>query len=134
MTRDLLVILDESTMQGEAIAIIVRFVDDKWAINQCLIRIDVCSKSFNANELAQVLNQCLAVEFGIRGNSLLAAMKDGASVNQAALKRIAFIFPDMLNVACFSHTLDNIGNHFVIPTLPEFWQSMDTPLSTQSQG
>ena len=47
-------------------------------------------------------------------------MRVGASVNQAALDRIAFIFPKMLKVVCFSHTLDNVGNHLVIPTLVEF--------------
>lgn len=47
-------------------------------------------------------------------------MRDGASVNQAALNRIQFIFPKTFNVVCFSHTLDNVGNHFVIPNLTEF--------------
>ena len=47
-------------------------------------------------------------------------MRDGASVNQAALDRIAFIFPKMPNVVCFSHTLNNVGNHLVIPSLVEF--------------
>ena len=120
MTRDLSVIFYGSTRQGEAIAIIVRFLDDNWSIIQRLVRIDVCSKSVTANELAQVLNQCLSVDYGVRANSLLAAMRDGASVNQAALNRIAFIFPKVLNVVCFSHTLDNVGNHLVIPTLLEF--------------
>ena len=70
----------------------------------------------NADELARVLNE-LCVEFGIRANSLLAAMRDGASVNQAALNRIQFFFPKMLNIVCFFHTLDNVGNHLMIPTL-----------------
>ena len=48
---------------------------------------------------------------GFTTNSLLTAMRDGASVNQAAVDRIAFIFPKMLNDECFSHTLDNVGNH-----------------------
>ena len=120
MTRDVSVIFDGSTRQGEAIAIIVRFIDDQWAITQRLIRIDVCSKSVNADELARVLNEALCVEFGIRANSLLAAMRDGASVNQAALNRIQFFFPKMLNIVCFSHTLDNVGSHLVTPTLQEF--------------
>ena len=55
------------------------------------MRIDVCSKSVNANELAQVVNQRLFVGYGVRANSLLAAMRDGASVNQAALDGITFI-------------------------------------------
>lgn len=120
MTRSFSVIFDGSTKQGEATAIIVRFVDNNWNIIQRLERIDVCSKSVNANELAQVLNQCLSVDYGVRANSLLAPMRDGASVNQAVLDRISFIFSKMLNVVCFSHTLDNMGNHLVIPTLVEF--------------
>ena len=126
-TRDLSVIFDSSTRQGEAMAIIVRLVDNNWNIIQRLVRIDVCSKSAKANELAQVLYQCLSVDYGVRANSLLAAMRDGASVNQAALDRIAFIFPKMINVVYFSHTLDNVGNHLVSPTLVEFgslWTKM----------
>ena len=70
--------------------------------------------------IAQVLNQCLSLDYKVKANSLLAAMRDGASVNQAALDRIAFIFPKMLNVVCFSHTLDDVGNHLVILTHLEF--------------
>ena len=33
---------------------------------------------------------------------------------------VSFIFPNMVKVVCFSHTLDNVGNHFEIPTLKEF--------------
>ena len=120
LRRDISVIFDSSTRQGEVIAIIVQFMDNDWNINQRLVRINVCSKSVNANQLAQVLNQCLSVEYGVRGNSLLAAMQDGASVNQAALNIVSFISPNMVNVVCFSHTLDNVGNHFEIPTLKEF--------------
>ena len=120
MRRDVSMSFDGSTRQGEAIAVIVRFLDDNWSIIQRLVRIDICSKSVNADELAQVLNQCQSVDYGVNTNSLLAAMRDGASVNQAALDRIAFIFPKMVNVVCFSHTLDNVANHLVIPTLLEF--------------
>jgi hypothetical protein len=66
------------------------------------------------------MSVCLSVEYGIRANPLLATMRDGASVNQAALNGIAFIFPNLLNFICFSHTLDNVGNHLVIPTRLEF--------------
>ena len=60
------------------------------------------------------------MEYDVRGLSLIATMRDGASVNQATLDRIQFIFPKTFNVVCFSHTLDNVGNHFVIPSL-KFW-------------
>ena len=83
MTRDVSVIFDGSNRQGGAFAVIVRFVDNAWNITQRLIRIDICSKSVDSEGLARVLKKTLCVEFGIRGKSLLAAMRDGASVNQA---------------------------------------------------
>ena len=48
------VIFDGSTRLGEALAIIVRFVDDEWNVQQR-------AKSLKANELAQCLIQSLAV-------------------------------------------------------------------------
>ena len=119
-TRDLGLIFDGSTRLGEAIVIIVRFVSDNWSILQRLIRLDICAKSVNAQDLAHVLNDCLSVDYQARGNSLLATMKDGASVDQAALNHIKFVFPKMLSVVCFSHTLDNVGNHFKVPDLLSF--------------
>lgn len=47
-------------------------------------------------------------------------MKDGASVNQASLDQIKFVFPKLFSVVCFSHTLDNVGNHFNVPNLLAF--------------
>ena len=66
MTRDVSVIFDGSTRQGEAIAIILRFINDDWMITQRLIRIDICSKSVNSEELARVLNEAFALNLGSR--------------------------------------------------------------------
>lgn len=56
----------------------------------------------------------------MRGDYLIAAMRDRASMNQGGLNRIQFIFPKTSNVVCLSHTLENVGNHFVISSLTEF--------------
>ena len=60
----------------EAIVIVVRFVNDNWCIVQRLIRIDVCVKSVKGDEFAQVLNECLFVDYGVRADSLIAAMRE----------------------------------------------------------
>ena len=65
----------------EAIVIVVRFVNDDWCIVRRLIRIDVCAKSVKGDELAQILKECLSVDYGVRADSLIAVMRDGASVN-----------------------------------------------------
>ena len=75
------VIFDGSTRLGEALAIIVRFIDKDWNIQQRLLKLEILAKSMNAEELAQRLIQCLAVEYGMQTNHLLAAMRDGATVN-----------------------------------------------------
>ena len=92
------VIFDGSTTLGEALVIVVRYIDKDWNIQQRLLKLEVLAKSMNAEELAQRLIQCLAVEYGIQPNQLLAAMRDGASVNEAGLRQVMFFFPNILNV------------------------------------
>ena len=44
-------------------------------------------------------------------------MHDRASVNDVSMKIVEVIYPNLLDVGCFSHTLDLIGDHFHVPTL-----------------
>ena len=121
------VISDGSTRLGEALAIVVRFVDEEWNVQQRLIRLQVLAKSLKANELPQCLTQSLAVEYSISPAVLLAVMKDGAAVNHAALEQVKFFFPQLLDIMCFSHTIDNVGKHFEFRVLDRFsqlWVSM----------
>ena len=121
------VIFDGSTRFREALAIIVRFIDKDWNIQQRLLKLEILAKSMNAEELAQRLIQCLAVEYGMQPNHLLATMRDGASVNEAGLRQVMFFFPNILNVICFSHTIDNVGKHFefsVLDTFSRCWNTM----------
>ena len=65
--------------------------------------------------------------YGIKPNQLLAAMRDGASVNGAGLRQVKFFFPNILNVTCFSRTIDNVGKHFAFSVLDTFsrcWNAM----------
>ena len=121
------VIFDGSTRLGEALAIVVRFVDDEWNVQQRLIRLQALAKSLKANELAQCLIQSLAVQYSIRPGVLLAAMKDEAAVNHAPLEQVKFFFPQLLDITCFSHTIENVGKHFEFRVLDRFsqlWVSM----------
>ena len=66
------------------------------------------------NKLAQCLIQSLAVEYTIRPGVLLAA---GQS---AALEQVKFFFPQLLDITCFCHTIDNVGKHFEFRVLDRF--------------
>ena len=79
---------------------IVRFLDDNWSIIQRLVRIDICSTSVNADDLAQVLNQWLSVDYGVKANSLLAAMRDGGRWQRWIGLHLYFLKCSLL---CVSH-------------------------------
>ena len=70
---------------------------------------------------------CLSTEYGIGSNLLQAAMRDRASVNSVAMRTLSIVFPNILDIGCFSHTLDHVGEHFNTPALDVFmkvWISM----------
>ena len=100
----------------------MRFVDDSWEIKQRLVRLDVVERSVNAQQLAQVLHQCLFTCFQVEGQNVLAVIRDGAAVNGAALDCLRPFLPNMLEVVCFSHAMYNVGKHFQTPSLDEFGQ------------
>ena len=55
---------------------------------------------------------CLAVDYKLGPSTVIAAVRDGASVNGAALRQLMFFYQKLFDVVCFSHTIDNVGSHF----------------------
>ena len=118
--RSVAVIFDGTSRVGEALAILLRYVDAEWHIQQRLVRVEMLAKSLTGEELARELINVLSVTYGIRPNTLLAAMRDGASVNNVAIRTLKIVYPLLIDVRCFSHTLDHVGSHFETPTLNDF--------------
>ena len=73
-------------------------------------------------ELAQRLMSCLAVEYKFGPSVVIRAMRDGASGNGAALRQLSFFYSELLDIVCFSHTKDNVGNHFEFQVLDLFFR------------
>ena len=78
------------------------------------------AKSLIGEEVAHQLIVCLSTKLGIKPELLVAAMRDRASVNSVAMHTLSIVFPNVLNVGCFSHTLDHVGEKFETPILVEF--------------
>ena len=53
---------------------------------------------------------------------VLATMRDGAAVNGAAIRQLSFFYPNIFDVTCFSHTIDNVGTHFKFRVLDIFFR------------
>ena len=121
------VIFDGTARLGEALAVIVRYVQENFQPTQCLIRLNILAKALKGEELAQRLMSCLAVDCHFGPTAIIGGMRDGASVNGAALRQLMFFYPKLFDVVCFSHTIDNVGNHFEFKILDLFawyWISM----------
>ena len=71
-------------------------------------------------ELARVLISTLSTTLGVESYTLIAAMRDRASVNNVAMRTLALVYPSILDVGCFSHTIDLVGGKFNTPTVDEF--------------
>ena len=104
-----MLLFDGTTHVGETLAIILRFVDSDWCIQQQLVRVSMLAKSVTGEELARELISVLSVTYSITYNSLLAVMRDGACVNNVAIQTLKVVYPLVIDIRCFSHKIDHIG-------------------------
>ena len=115
-------IFDGTTRLGEVLVIILRFVTD-WKVEERLVRLEFLQKSLTGEEIAREIINVLSVKMGVAPHLLLATMRDRASVNNLAMRTINVIYPNMLDIGCFSHALDHVGENFKTPTLDDFCSS-----------
>ena len=114
------VVFDGTSRLGEALAIIIRFIDQDWCVQQRIVRIQMLSKSLSGEEVARELLSVLSVTYGVRSSNLLASMRNRASVNNVAMRTLKVVYSLIVDVGCFSHTIDYVGGRFNTPTLNEF--------------
>ena len=105
------IIFDGTTHVCEALVILVRFVDEKWNIQQRLVKLMLLAKSLTGEEVARQLIVSLTTELGIESDLLIAAMRDRASVSNVAIRTLSIVFPKVLDIGVFSHTLDHVGEY-----------------------
>ncbi|XP_065892612.1 uncharacterized protein [Dysidea avara] len=125
--QDVSVIFDGTSRLGEALAMVVRFVTCEWNIEQRLIKVQLLSKSLKGEEIARELIHTLSTEYSIGTDNLLAAMRDRAASNGVAMRTVKVLYPNLVDIGCFSHTIDRVGENFHTPILHEFgiaWVSM----------
>ena len=102
--RPLSVIFDGTTRLGEALAIVVRFIDDSFAIQQRLVRLQLLVKSMTGEEIARELINVILAQYGIGSNKLVCVMHDRAACNGVALRTIKVVTPQFSTLVVF-HTL-----------------------------
>ena len=114
------VVFDGTTHVCEAMVIIVRFIDNYWCIKQYVVKIMLLAKALSGEEVARELMVCISTGLGISGDRLVATMRDRAAVNNVAMRTVKVLYPNVIDIGCFSHTLDIVGEKFKTPVLDEF--------------
>jgi hypothetical protein len=119
--RDVAVIFDGTSRLGEALVVVLRFMDlESWSPQRRLVRLQLLARSMCGDEIARELISILSTELGIRGGILLASMRDRASTNNVAIRSMKVVYPHLLDIGCYSHTIDHVGENFATPNLDEF--------------
>ena len=99
--------------------IVLRFFSE-GCIKQHLVKIAMLDKSLSGDDLARELLTALSTELGIGGSRLLAAMHGCASANGFVMCTLSIMYPAVMDIGCFSHTLDLVGTNFHFSTLDKF--------------
>ena len=98
---------------------VLRYISD-GSIKQRLIKFQILVKTMTGEEIAREVIGILQVNYGINSLNLLACMHDRAAANGAAMRIVKVIFPLVIDVGCYSHTLDLVGEKFDLPVLDDF--------------
>ena len=121
--RAVSVIFDGTTHVAEAFVVVLRFIDDEWTVHQKVAQLLLLEKSLTGEEVARLLVEVLSAKLGIVSNLVVAAMRDRASVNNVAMRTVAVLYNCIMDVGCFSHTLDHVGEKMCTPNLDKFIRS-----------
>jgi len=118
--RPISVVFDGTTRLGEAMAVVIRYIDPSFNIQQRLIRLQLLAKSMAGEEIAREIITTISTQYGIASSLVVAMMHDRAACNGVALRTLKIVYPQLVDVGCFSHTLDLVGEKFCTPHLSAF--------------
>ena len=85
----LTVIFDGTSRLGEALAVVLCYVDGDFNIHQRLVRFSVLSNSLAGTELARELITVLSTQLQVPGHKVLALVPDCAAVKGVAVSGVA---------------------------------------------
>ena len=83
--------------------ILVRFVDEKWNIQQRVVKLMLLAKSLTGEEVARQLIISRTTELGIESDLLIAAVHDRASMNNVAIRTLSILSKSIRYRVVFTH-------------------------------
>ena len=95
------VTFDGTARLGEALAVVAGVVQEDFKPTKRLVYLEMLAKPMKGVELAQRLMSNIAVKHNLGSDMVFAAMRDGASLNGAAIRQLLFFYPNILDVMVY---------------------------------
>ena len=99
--RPVSIVFNGTTRLGEAMAVVVRYIDTSFSIQQRLIHLQVVAKSMRGEEIAREIIATISTQYGIASNLVVAMMHGRATCNGVAIQTLKIVYPQLVDVGCF---------------------------------
>ena len=124
--RPVSIVFNCTTHVCEAFVIVIQYIKD-WVIQQKVCRLMLLAKAVTGEEVDRQVFTVISTELSVPGERVIAAMSDRASLNNVAMCTLSIIYHNIVDVGCFSHTLDNAKNRMntlILNNFSQFWISL----------
>ena len=116
-------VFDGTTHVCEPFIILLCYVNFNWVIKQKVCRMMLLAKFVTGEEVARQLITVLSTELSIAQHLVVSSMHGHATVNDVAMRTMKVPYNDVIDIGCFSHTLDHVGERMQTAVLDKFFRS-----------
>ena len=116
--------VDAASRDGECFAVTARTVNAETFVPEtCLIAVRMYAASFNGAQLAKEMSK-ITFEMGIAPGDIVVAIRDRARYGKVAMDVLLPIWDNALDMECFAHTLNHVGEQLKHPNLDPLLQAL----------
>ena len=120
--KHLSIVFDGTTHVCEAMVVVLQHVTSNWQLKQKVGNLMLLAKSITGEEVARQIISFINGN-GVPFHLLVAAMRNRASVKTVAMRTVSILYNQVMDIGCFSHTLDLVGELMKTPILDDFINS-----------
>ena len=124
-------IFDETTKSGSNMAIIFRYIDNKWKIRELLARVLITQGAYDSVSLMQQLVS-VAEEYSIDERCLVGMSRDTCSTNELAMKGARAKYYSVMDIGCFGHGANLLGQRLDLTDVKQFSKDVCALLGTDA--
>lgn len=116
-------IFDGTSRLGEAFALVVRWMNDQFELNERLLSFRTLKSSLNADQLVMHLTSTI-VGGGIQLDNVIGFARDGVAVNGKAMRQMQQgMQVPIVDIRCLAHFLDLVGDRYDGDLAEEFMKA-----------